>query len=350
MKFLGLAPLVLLMFFVSQAEAATLYIDPGVATLNRGDSITASVRIMPDQGAGECINAVDAVITYTDNIQPVDVSIGKSILNVWLEQPVINKEERTITFAGGIPNGYCGRVEGDPRLTNILAEIVFRSPGMQVGGSDHPEVKVEFAPETQALLNDGLGTRAPLITLSGTFTLLKDPGAELKDDWRLSVRDDNLPPEDFSIELVRDDITYSGKNYIVFSTTDKQTGISHYEVMEEPVLEFSNFKWGGTGVPWVRVDSTQYVLEDQTLNSIIRVKAIDKAGNEYVATYIPDESKQTLSRNELFTYLFAAAMMMLTLIVVISIAVYWRRRAKRLSTTNDNTTLDNNNDDEDDNS
>lgn len=315
-------------FYTNSVHAATLYIDPGVATLNRGDSITAAVRIMPDQGAGECINAIDAVITYTDNIQPVDVSIGKSILNVWLEQPVINKEERTITFAGGIPNGYCGRVEGDPRLTNIVAEIVFRSPGMMVGGSDHPEVLIEFAPETQALLNDGLGTRAPLVTLPGTFTLLKDPGAELKDDWRLSVRDDNLPPEEFSIELVRDETTYSGKNYIVFSTNDKQTGISHYEVMEEPVLQFSSFTWGGTGVPWVRVDATQYVLEDQTLNSIIRVKAIDKAGNEYVATYIPDESKQTLSRNELFTYIFGGVLAALALGLLIVLAMYMRRRKK----------------------
>jgi hypothetical protein len=329
MKFLGLAPLLLLMFFAVQVEAATLYIDPGVATLNRGDAITAAVRIMPDQGASECINAVDAVITYTDNIQPVDVSIGKSILNVWLEQPVINKEERTITFAGGIPNGYCGRVDGDPRLTNILAEIVFRSPGMMVGGSDDSEVKIEFTPETQALLNDGLGTRAPLITLPATFTLSKDPGSELRDDWRLSVQDDDFPPEEFSIELVRDDITYSGKNYIVFSTTDKQTGISHYEVMEEPVLQFSAFKWGGTGVPWIEVNSTQYVLEDQTLNSIIRVKAIDKAGNEYVATYIPDESKQALSQNELFTYIFGAASLFIALGLLIGLGLYLRRRSKK---------------------
>ena len=32
----------------------------------------------------------------------------------------INKENRTVTFAGGIPNGYCGRVNGDPKLTNII--------------------------------------------------------------------------------------------------------------------------------------------------------------------------------------------------------------------------------------
>ncbi len=330
MKLLASLLLLLGILFTNNVEASTLYIDPGVATLGRGDAITTAVRIMPDQATGECINAVDAVITYTDNIQPVDVSIGKSIFNIWLEQPVINKDARTITFAGGIPNGYCGRVEGDPRLTNIIAEVIFRSPGLQIGGSDHPEVKIDFAPETQVLLNDGLGTRAPLTTLPATFTLSKDPGSELKDDWRLSVREDEIPPEKFSIELVRDDTTYSGKNYIVFSTTDKQTGISHYEVTEEPVLEFSNFKWGGTGVPWIRVDNTQYLLEDQSLNSIIRVKAVDKAGNEYVATYVPDESKQTLSKNALFTYLFSGVLVLLVIVLIVFLILYLKRRRKSI--------------------
>lgn len=321
-----------LLFLVSfgYAQAATIYIDPGVATLGRGDAVTAAVRIMPDKELGECINVIDAIVTYTENIQPVDISIGKSIFNVWVEPPVINKENRTITFAGGIPNGYCGRVEGDPRLTNVIAEIIFRSPGMQVGGgSDDPIAYVDFAPETQVLLNDGAGTRAPLTALGGTFTLEKSAGTDgVVDDWREAVRQDSNPPEQFSIELVRDDVTYAGKNYIVFSTTDKQTGISHYEVMEEPVLEFSAFKWGGTGVPWIRVDTTQYVLKDQSLNSIIRVKAIDKAGNEYVATLIPDESLQTISKNEIITYVVMGALALLLLIVIGLLWFFIRRRRR----------------------
>lgn len=314
----------------SISHAATIYIDPGVATLYRGDAITASVRIMPDSAAGECINAIDAVVTYSENIQPVDVSIGKSIFNVWVEPPVIDTNNRTITFAGGIPNGYCGRVDGDPRLTNIVAEIVFRSPGMMVGGGGGGnEAKIDFAPETQALLNDGQGTRAPLTMLGGTFTLEATAGAGIVDTWRDSVRADTLPPEQFSITLTKDDTAFAGKHFIVFGTTDKQTGISHYEVNEEPVLEFSQFKWGGVGVPWVRSDSP-YVLEDQTLNSIIRVKAIDKAGNEYIATLIPDESLQTLSKNEMYTYIFLGTLAVVGIIIltVVSAVLYRRKKQK----------------------
>jgi hypothetical protein len=319
------------LLYAPVANSATLYIDPGVSTLFRGDAIVTSVRIMPDSQNGECINTIDAVVTYTENIQPVDVSIGKSIFSVWVEPPVINKENRTITFAGGIPNGYCGRVEGDPRLTNIVAEIVFRSPGMQVGGSDDNQVRVDFAPETRVLLNDGQGTQAQLASLGATFTLEKGAAAGgIVDNWRESVTDDSVPPEKFSIELTKDPegIYFNGKNFIVFTTTDKQTGISEYEVMEEPVLEFSEFTWGGVGGRWIKTQSP-YVLEDQSLNSIIHVKAIDKAGNEYIATYVPDESQQTLSKNQLYTYILLSTLILLFVVILIVVVIVVKRRRQK---------------------
>ncbi len=326
---------VLFLLYAPATQAATLYIDPGRATLYRGDSITLAVRIMPDAAEGECINTVDATLSYSDNIQPVDVSIGKSIFSIWIERPVINKENHTITFAGGIPNGYCGRVEGDPRLTNVIAEIVFRSPGMQVGGSDDIEAKVDFTSGTRVLLNDGLGTEAPLRALGGIFTLEKTAGqGGIIDAWREDVREDDVPPEKFSIELQRDEngINFNGRYYIIFNTSDKQTGISHYEVMEEPVLEFANFSWGGVGVPWVKIGTdnspeNSYVLKDQSLNSIILVKAIDKAGNEYIATYIPSESHKTLSKNEFYDYgLVVLLVLVFIFLIFIAVRIVKKRR------------------------
>jgi hypothetical protein len=330
---------VVFLVYAGPVHAATIYIDPGVATLNRGDAITASVRIMPDKEAGECINAIDAVVTYTDNIQPVDISIGKSIFNVWVESPVINKENRTITFAGGITNGYCGRVEGDPRLTNVVAEIVFRSPGFMIGGAGEdtsPEASIDFAPETQVLLNDGQGTRAELQALGAKFTLADGAGALIADDWRQLVREDDIPPEEFSITFTKDEFAYSGNYFIVFSTTDKQSGISHYEVMEETVIEFSNFAWGAADAPWIRVDSNTYELKDQTLNSIIRVKALDKAGNEYIATFIPEESLRTLSRNEMYTYAIVTGGTAVVIGLIVFLVFYLRKRKKNKTKEEDN--------------
>ena len=41
------------------ANAATLYMDPGVTTISRGDAVKVSVRLDTDEETEECINAVE---------------------------------------------------------------------------------------------------------------------------------------------------------------------------------------------------------------------------------------------------------------------------------------------------
>jgi len=336
-------PLAIVFCFLifNQVEAATIYIDPGVATLYRGDAITTSVRLMPDQSKSECINTVDAVIRYPENIQPVDVSIGRSIFSVWVEPPTINKENRTITFAGGIPNGYCGRVQGDPGLTNVITDIIFRSPGLQIGGTPADNsALIDFAPETTVYLNDGQGTKAPLLALGSTLTLEPGAGPGIVDDWREDVRQDIISPEEFSISLERDTLAFSGRYYIIFSTTDKQTGISHFEVMEEPSSEFSSFAWGRTDAPWVK-EASPYVLKDQSLNSTIRVRAFDKAGNQYVATLVPDESMRLISKQATVFYVTLGVGILVILGLIIGLFVWFKKRRRNISSQNNGDNNDN---------
>jgi len=330
MKWAHILSCTLVVFFVMPTfvQAAALYIDPGKSELLRGESLTMAVRLDTDEDAGECVNAVDAILTYTENIEPVDVSIGESILSMWVERPIINKENRTITFAGGIPNGYCGRVTGDPRLTNVLAEIIFRSPGFVVGGTQSESssnvAQVNFAPESTAYLNDGRGTKAPLDLYPATITLNSTGGSGTNNLWRDKVNNDRIPPEKFSIFLEERDV--SGDFYVVFNTTDKQTGIDVYQIMEEPLTQFGSFQWGRADAPWVEVRSP-YTLEDQSLNSIIRVRAIDKAGNEYIANLIPDESLRTLSGEQLLRYLLVG--LGIVLFTITSVVAYFIIRKRK---------------------
>lgn len=316
--------------FFATTSAASLYIDPGQATLNRGDSLSLAVRLDTDEAQGECVNAVDAIISYSENIQPVDVTIGESIFYMWVERPVINTKDRTITFAGGIPNGYCGRVIGDPRLTNVLAEIIFRSPGFSIsGGSDNLTATIDFAPESTAYLNDGQGTKAQLNTYGSIIQMSDRSGATQQNPWQAEVNADVFPPEEFSIFLEKDAVAFSQKFYIVFNTTDKQTGIDQYQVMEEPLTQFGSFQWGRADAPWLTVRSP-YVLKDQSLNSIVRVRALDKAGNEYIATYIPDSSMRTLSQSQVLTIaVVACVVVVLLLISVVAFVFVRRKRARR---------------------
>lgn len=275
-------------FCVQNAHAATLYIDPHETEMYPGDTIALSVRIDTDDG--ECINAVDSVLQFSNNITPVDVSLGESIFPLWIQAPQINKAENTVSFAGGIPNGYCGRIEGDPRLTNVILELIVQAPGMQVGADAwDPNALIYFEDTTQVLLNGNEGARAPLNTIDANIYIHDEPSDATVNEWGDRVDVDDIPPSKFSVTVTSEPTIFGGRYFIVFNTTDKQSGIDHYEVIEEPIDEISFFRWGAVDAPWKEVRSP-YVLEDQTLNSTIRVKAVDKAGNEYIAVYVPPES------------------------------------------------------------
>lgn len=312
-------------------DAASLYFDPSATTVKRGDSVTLSMRVDTDEQSGECINAVSGVVKYGNGIDPVDISIGESILGVWVEDPVIDKENRQVTFAGGIPNGYCGRIQGDPRLTNNIIDIVFRSPGFLVGKKEvtTDEVEVEITDETQVYLNDGFGTKAELRTFGSTITLLDETGRGENDEWLERVSEDERPPEKFSILIERDEIggSFSKKWFIVFNAKDKQTGIDHYEVIEESFAERGLFRWGAADAPW-EVARSPYVLKDQTLNSTIRVKALDKAGNSYIATLVPDRELRTATSEQYILIGLGVVGAVVLIGASLFAYLYWRRGKK----------------------
>jgi len=320
----------------AQLEAASLYLDPPFTDLYRGDAVKLAVRLDTDEITGECVNTVDAVISYSEGVEPVDIATGGSIFSIWVEPPTINKENRTITFAGGIPNGYCGRVSGDPRLTNTLAEIIFRSPGFSIGGaSEATSATVSFTEQSTAYLNDGLGTKANLRTFPATFNLFKNVGTDLKNPWQQDVSNDVTPPQEFSISLQKDEKAFNQKYYIVFNTTDKETGIDQYQIMEEPLSQFGSFQWGRADAPWM-VARSPYILKDQSLNSIIRVKAIDKAGNEYITNLIPDDSIRTFSSSQLtFIIILAIGFIILGIMFIIGVTLYRRFSHKKQLDTNE---------------
>jgi hypothetical protein len=312
-------------------HAASLYMDPAFSSVGSGDAIAVSVRLDTDEQAEECINAVDAVIKYSENLMPVDVSVGESIFSMWVEQPKIDTQNKTITFAGGVPNGYCGRIPGDPRLTNTLVKMIFRAPGLAIGqgGTASSTGKIEFTPETTAYENDGFGTKAFLALYGASVDISKNPSAELKDPWRDAVVTDNIPPEEFSITVQKDEVAFGGEYFIVFNTTDKQTGIDRYEIIEEPSSQLASFDWGRADAPW-REARSPYILKDQSLNSVIRVKAIDKAGNEYIATLIPDENLRTTS---LFEYVLWGVGAMIALLLLAGGFYGYRLYRKRRSSS-----------------
>jgi hypothetical protein len=255
-----------------------LYFEPSKGEYHLGDTFIVDLRIDTEE---ECINTVKAIISFPkDLLEAKDFSTGNSILSLWLQTPKIDQKEGLISFVGGIPGGFCGPLPGEPEKPNLLGRIIFRVRETDAELEHETEAKLEFLEGSQVLLNDGFGTPAKLTLKKAIFTILLEKAEVPREEWQEELTKDDIPPEPFEIKISQDPNIFGGKYFIVFSTTDKQTGIDHYEVAEQ------RRTLRQTTLNWKRAESP-YLLEDQSLKSIIKVKAVDKAGNERIAEYIP---------------------------------------------------------------
>lgn len=265
---------------------------------------------------GLCINAVEVVINYDPRtLQVDDVARGNSILSLWTEEPTIDKDAGRVTFSGGVPGGYCGRVEGDPGLTNILAEVVVTGAPLKFAEGARELAEISISPDSRALAHDGAGTPLPVAVQTTQFVLSATTTVPV-DEWQGRVRNDTIAPELFEIALLENRNVAGGRYFIVFRTSDKQSGIDHYEVLETDPDRFGLLTWLPRESYWVVAESP-YVLRDQDLKSKIMVKAIDKAGNERIVTYTPPLSPlDHVARVEFFLLLFVGAGIILALVAV----------------------------------
>ncbi len=312
------------------AFAAEVYLEVNDTPYDRRDTFYIPVRIAMQD---ECMNAATIVVAYDPRELSVrEVVTGRSLFTLWPEQPHIDRDASgnelgVVRFSGGIPGGYCGRVEGDPGLTNIIADLVVTGARGTQASSGYASTTVLVSPETKVYRHDGTGTALETVLLGAQIALVEVDGAQPVDRWQEDVRADKTAPELFEITLVDGPSVGNARDYIVFSTVDKQSGISHYEVLETDPDRFGLLKWFPREAHWVRAESP-YVLRDQELMSRIMVRAVDRNGNERVVTYEPSISLVREFLRPSMTVVLLGGVIVLALIMVPSILVL-RRRSKR---------------------
>ena len=291
-----------ILFPRSFSHAALLYVDPGAQTYGVGDTFIASVRV---DNEGECVNAALVEIIYpTKSLRAVDFSRGDSLFSLWTEEPSIDTESGRVTFSGGVPGGYCGRIQGDPSLSNVIGKIVFTV-------IEATEVKADIivTDTTRVYLHDGLGTEASLRTQGAKIGLSPEPTLT-NNEWLAEVKDDTVPPDSFTIEIQSTRGVFGGRYYAVFSTVDKQSGLSHYEIFERGA-------WQETRSP--------HKLYDQSLSDV-QIRAIDKAGNVRMGEYVPGSAPPRLGLELDFA---SVALALLALLAVGGIFIVFERRHGR---------------------
>jgi hypothetical protein len=228
-------------------SAASITVNSKSRQVHAGDVIVIDVFLNTE---GAAINTVDGAITLsaTGQLQVRDISTAGSAVSLWPRKPSLSESGNKISFVGGIPGGVS---ENQVPLFKVV--ILAEKTGT-----------VTVSPTGSAYLNDGKGTLVPIAAQISTIELLP-PREVAINEWENTFKKDITLPEPFTITQYQDDQLYNGNTFISFGTTDRDSGVSHYEVREAGRLPVRS--------------GDQYVLINQNTYQKVSVSAIDYAGN-----------------------------------------------------------------------
>lgn len=252
--------------FPYSAFAVSLDLESGAILPSVGDPIEITLSM---DAEGSSINALEGAIQIPDGLEVLAVRYGSSVVPFWIEQPKL--AGNTISYAGIIPNGL-STSENQKKASILTFVLRARTEG---------EYVISIASSTQALLNDGLGTKA--ILKSGQLLINAIPGGTATH----YTFNDTIPPEPFTPLISRSSELFNGDYFIAFSSTDRESGLSHYEIAETKTwTSAARLKW--------RPAISPERLDDQTLSSTIYIKAVDQDGNERISIIGPANRSYTI--------------------------------------------------------
>lgn len=251
-KILFLLSAFYLLFSMQAAQAAQLNLYSQIQEI--GISQQFQVDLFLDT-ENESINAIEGKIAFPQELLELkEIKDGNSIINFWIERPKANNGE--ILFSGITPGGYNG-------ANGFIFSVVFQ---VKTEGKGVVEIR-----DPKVLLNDGEGTSAPLKISNFNFLISNQTSIS---QTPISKIGDTEAPEPFTPEVASDPEIFDGKYFLVFSTQDKGSGISHYEVCEGSKRKCA-------------IAESPYLLQNQKLNQKIFIKAVDKNSNERIAIVEP---------------------------------------------------------------
>lgn len=221
---------------------------------------------------GEGLNAFEGKLLIPEGLEVKSTDDGNSIISLWIDRPPVSKGE--MFFSGGLPGGYTGS-DGLLFSMKIVAE--------------QPKIYDFKGIGLKALIADGLGSEAKNSPSQLTFNFASGTQATTSNN----KLDDLYPPEIFSVEITSQSDIFDNQYFLVFSTTDKESGLDHYEVKE-------------SGGNFVRAISP-YLLKNQDLPSSITVRAYDQAGNyrEAMTTSMPADGQGLAKNYRVYFLVFA---------------------------------------------
>ncbi|MEK7592170.1 MAG: cohesin domain-containing protein [Patescibacteria group bacterium] len=244
-------------FLLSEsASAAELRLDADRVDVHVGEAFTVEAVLF----AEKAVNAVEGRIIFPEDMLIVkEIRDGNSSINFWVENPRLEAPGKII-FSGITPGGFSG-------VNNLLFSITFKAKKTGTAAISISNAK--------ALQNDGEGTETSLALRNVAVEIKAGDSSSRKEEV-----EDTVQPEPFALSIARDPSISNEEWFVAFATSDKDSGVSRYEIKE---YRFSLF---AVLSPW-RVAESPHILSDQALKSYIIVRAVDGAGNIRMAEVPP---------------------------------------------------------------
>jgi hypothetical protein len=327
-------------------RAATLSLEPSAGQF--GPNSVFELKVELSLAGGECINAAQIEVDFPQYLLEIrDFNTGDSIFSLWIEKPETNSFQTInkigkISFTGGLPGGYCGKISDEQTGSSseqiskeTVASLIFAVKKSVI----QEDANIGFSSLSQALLNNGEGDPVEL-KFNNAHLIIKKDITDATDVWQEKLSQDKTPPENFTINIGRNESMFDGQYFLAFAAVDKQTGIDHYEVLEVLPKDLSENK-GAAGI-WEKISgqttaelnwvtaTSPYLLKDQTLKSTIKVKAVDKAGNKRIVEYENNILHAAIQKNAAYLkeIIIGLVAFMVLLAAGIVIFLYWRKRIK----------------------
>ncbi len=213
---------------------------------------------------GVSINGVQGAVTFSsDTLSFVRAETGTSNITLWIDQPVV--KGNSVIFSGIIPGGFDGLINPFDQSAKLPAEIVrlvFVGKSAGVAAISTTNITVTDT--------DGKGTVEKLSDTSTTFPITTSVAPSVY------TTPDTIAPT-LSVSIVNDKNLYDGHAVLVFTATDKESGIDHVTLQE-----------GDNDLSTIE---SPYLLHDQSRKSILLLHAYDVAGNVATITIAPLSSQ-----------------------------------------------------------
>lgn len=248
-------------FEPASVRAAELYFGTDVPRAGVGQLFEVGLLAHTES---ETVNAFEGALVYpADAVEVVRIQTGGSLISAWVQTPKLSAlcaQACRIPFSGIVPGGFRGE-------SGYLFSLILRAK--RVGDFT---LSIE---DERLLLHDGRGT-----SVTTTRSPIRIMVSESDPTLATSPPKDDLPPEDFTVDRVRDPSLFDGRPALVFSTQDKQSGVDHYEIK-------TNWGFGKGRGTWRMTESPHRLRRFESYATIV-IKAVDGFGNETVSvTGIP---------------------------------------------------------------